>query len=81
MWISIATTVLLRLPVAYALAYFTRSAEFPHGHPYALSISLLVAWTMGAVISVFAYRRSNVRQVILGKTCEELGVDEPPKLR
>ena len=81
MWISISTTVLMRLPVAYGLAYLTRSEAFPHGHPYSLSISLLVAWTMGAVISVFAYRRSNVRQVILGKTCEELGVDTPPKLR
>ena len=81
MWISISTTVLLRLPVAYGLAYLTRSAEFPHGHPYSLSISLLTAWTMGMIISIFAYRRSNVRQVILGKTCEELGVDEPPKLR
>ena len=81
MWISIATTVLLRLPVAYGLAYLTRSEAFPHGHPFALSTSLLVAWTMGAVISIIAYRRSNVRQVILGKTCEELGVDKAPKLR
>jgi hypothetical protein len=75
------STVALRIPVAYALAYLTRSAAYPNGHPFSLSISLLVSWTMGAVISIIAYKRSNVRQVILGKTCDELGVDTPPKLR
>ena len=80
MWISMASTIALRIPVAYGLAYLTRSAAFPHGHPFALSISLLVSWTCGMLISIIAYRRSNVRQVILGKTCEELGVDKAPKL-
>ncbi len=81
MWISICTTVLLRLPVAYILAYFTRSAEYPNGHPYALSTSLLVAWCSGMLFSIIAYKRSKVRQTILAETCKELGVDEPPKLR
>ena len=80
MWISMASTIALRIPVAYGLAYLTRSEAFPHGHPFALSISLLVSWTCGMLISIIAYRRSNVRQVILGKTCEELGVDKAPKL-
>ena len=80
MWISMASTVALRIPVAYGLAYLTRSEAFPHGHPFALSISLLVSWTAGMLISIIAYRRSKVRQVILGNTCEELGVDTPPKL-
>ena len=80
MWISMASTVALRIPVAYGLAYLTRSEAFPHGHPFALSISLLVSWSCGMLISIIAYRRSNVRQVILGKTCEELGVDKAPKL-
>ena len=81
MWISICSTVVLRVPVAYILAHFTKSAEFPNGHPYALSISLLISWTMGMVISIIAYRRSKVRQTILTETCKELGVDTPPKLR
>ena len=80
MWISMITTIALRIPVAYGMAALTASAAWPNGHPFSLSTSLLVAWTMGAVISIIAYRRSNVRQVILGKTCEELGVDTPPKL-
>ena len=81
MWISMLSTVALRIPVAYVMAYFTRSAEYPNGHPYALSVSLLVSWTMGMVITILAYKRSKVRQTILKETCNELGVDEPPKLR
>lgn len=81
MWISIFTTVLLRVPVAYVLAHFTASEAYPNGHPYSLSISLLISWTMGMLISIVAYRRSKVRQTILSETCKELGVDTPPKLR
>ena len=81
MWISICSTVVLRVPVAYILAYFTKSAQFPNGHPFALSISLLISWTMGMLISIIAYKRSKIRQTILSETCKELGVDTPPKLR
>ena len=80
MWISILTTVVLRVPVAYILAYFTRSEAFPTGHPFALSISLLVSWTSGMLISIIAYKRSKVRQTILTETCKELNVDTPPDL-
>ncbi len=65
MWISIISTVLLRVPVAYVLAFLTRSEQFPHGHPYALSISLLVAWMMGMVMSVIAFRFGKVRKTML----------------
>ena len=81
MWISICSTVLLRVPVAYILAHFTASEAFPNGHPFALSISLLISWTLGMVISVIAYKRSKIRLTILAETCKELGVDTPPKLR
>lgn len=64
MWISIISTVALRIPVAYAIAYFTRSAQFPHGHPYALSISLLVSWVLGMVMSVIAFRFGKTRKLI-----------------
>lgn len=67
MWISIVTTVALRIPVAYILAYFTRSAEYPHGHPYSLSISLLICWTMGMVLSVIAFRLGKVRKTMLAE--------------
>ena len=64
MWISIISTVILRIPVAYGLAYLTRSAQFPHGHPFALSISLLCSWTMGMIMSVVAFRWGKTRKQI-----------------
>ena len=57
MWISLFTTIGLRVPVAYILAWFTRCPEWPNGRPEALSISLLVPWVLGAVISAVAFRR------------------------
>ena len=80
MWISMISTVALRIPVAYGLAYLSRSDLFPHGHPFALSISLLVSWTLGMLISILAYRFSKIRKVIVTNTCKELGVNMPSKL-
>lgn len=62
MWISLITTVLLRVPVAYGIAYFTRSAAYPTGRPEAIFISLLTAWTMGAIITTFFFRKGNWRK-------------------
>lgn len=64
MWISIISTVVLRIPVAYALAAITRSEAWPHGHPFSLSASLLVSWTMGMVMSLAAYRWGKTRKMI-----------------
>ena len=64
MWISILSTVSLRVPIAYILAYFTRSAEFPNGHPFSLSVSLLVSWTMGMLMSIVAFRWGKTRKMI-----------------
>ena len=64
MWISIISTVILRIPIAYGIAYFTRSAAFPQGHPFALSISLLCSWTLGMVMSVIAFRYGKTRKMI-----------------
>ena len=64
MWISILSTVALRIPIAYGLAYFTRSAEYPHGHPFALSISLLCSWTLGMLFSIIAFRFGKTRKLI-----------------
>lgn len=80
MWISICSTVLLRVPVAYILAHFTASETYPNGHPYSLSVSLLASWTMGMVISIVAYKLSKVRKTILAETCKELGAEKAPKL-
>ena len=64
MWISIISTVILRIPTAYVIAYFTRSAEYPNGHPFALSVSLLVSWVMGMLMAVVAFRWGKTRKMI-----------------
>ncbi len=55
MWISLFTTVIVRVPIAYGLAFLTRSPEFPNGREESVFISLLVSWLMGAVITSFFY--------------------------
>lgn len=56
MWISLATTVAIRVPVAYGIAYLTRSELYPNGRCECVFISLLVSWVLGAVITFFCYR-------------------------
>ena len=56
MWISITQTIIIRVPVAYLIAYLTRSPEYPHGHPIALFGSLMISWTLGMVISIVAFK-------------------------
>ncbi len=57
MWISLVTTVVIRMPLAYLIAYLTRSEAQPNGTPDALFISLLIAWISGAVITSIFYKR------------------------
>ena len=56
MYISIVTTVLLRLPLAYLIAYLTRTPEWPNGQPAALFVSLLASWVVAMLLSVLTYR-------------------------
>ncbi len=56
MWISLITTVVIRVPIAYLLAYLTRNEARPHGEPYALFLSMLISWIAGALITVLVFR-------------------------
>ena len=69
MWISLFTTIGLRVPVAYILAWLTRCEQWPHGRPEALSVSLLVPWVVGAVISAAALRRGSWRKGLEQPAC------------
>lgn len=62
MWISLITTVVLRVPVAYTIAYFTRSVDYPTGRPESTFISLLISWTMGAIITTIFFKRGKWRK-------------------
>ncbi len=56
MWISLITTVFVRVPVAYGISFLTRTAELPFGRQECIQISLLFSWVLGAVITVIFYR-------------------------
>ena len=56
MWVTMLTTIVLRIPTAYGLAYLTRCEEFPNGRPEALFGSLLFSWVMGALLSALVFR-------------------------
>ena len=56
MWISLCTTVLIRVPIAYGISYLTRTAELPYGRSECIQISLLVSWLLGALITFVCYR-------------------------
>ncbi len=62
MWISILTTVVIRVPLAYLLAWLSRSEAYPVGSPDALFFSLLISWVMGAVLNYAWYRRGTWRE-------------------
>ena len=55
MWISIASTIAIRIPVAYWLAALTKTPEFPHGQPIALFGSLMISWVLGMVLSIIVF--------------------------
>lgn len=57
MWISFATSVVIRVPLAYIISYLTVSEELPKGIPQCIQISLLAAWVSGAILTVIFYAR------------------------
>lgn len=56
MWISLLTTVAVRVPLAYGLVYLTKSEQLPQGRYESLWISLLCSWVLGALITFFFYK-------------------------
>ncbi|MBQ2401158.1 MAG: MATE family efflux transporter, partial [Lachnospiraceae bacterium] len=62
MWISLITTVALRVPLAYGISYLTRTPELPTGRSECIFISLLVSWCVGALLNFIAYKRGGWKQ-------------------
>ena len=66
MWVSIISTIIIRVPTAYFLAYLTRTPEFPHGQPIALFGSLVISWTLGMVISIIVFSLGKWKKKMYG---------------
>jgi Na+-driven multidrug efflux pump len=66
MWISLATSILIRVPLAYILVAIARNAGAPVlTQQKMVFVSLLSAWTLGMIINVIVYKagRWKKRQV------------------
>lgn len=71
MWISIITTVALRVPLAYLLAFLTRTpgadSMWPNGKPEALFVSMLTSWIVAMLLSIITYRMKWWRKKLPGE--------------
>ena len=65
MWISLCTTVALRVPLAYGISYLTRTPELPFGTSDCIQISLLISWIVGAMLTTFFYLRGKWKKNIM----------------
>ena len=65
MWLSMISTVAIRVPLAYLMTYMTRSPENPHGQFYMMFVSLLMTWLIGAAMTFFVYKRGNWKRKAL----------------
>ena len=57
MWLSIVQTVVIRVPLAYAMAALTVTEELPKGDYRIVPASLLIAWILGLLATIFFYKR------------------------
>ena len=56
MWMSMITTVAIRVPLAYLMTWMTRSPEHPQGQFYMMFVSMLIAWLIGAAMTLIVYK-------------------------
>ena len=56
MWISLITTVAVRVPLAYGISFLTRTEKLPYGRCECIQISLLASWVIGALLTVLFYK-------------------------
>ena len=57
MWISLITTIVMRIPLAYGISYLTTTPELPNGMKECIQISLLATWIFGAILTSIFYAR------------------------
>lgn len=63
MWLSLFTTVIVRVPIAYGISFLTRTPELPFGRLECIHISLLVTWLIGAALHTYFYIRGSWRKL------------------
>ena len=71
MWISLFTTVIVRVPIAYTLAYATRTPELPNGDQRSVFVSLLCSWLLGALLTFVFYMKGKWKKIAFGDVVTE----------
>ena len=72
MWISVITTFIIRIPLAYGISYLTRTPQKPNGAYQCIWISLLIAWVMGAFITWLFYRTKRWKEKAILKHASQI---------
>ena len=62
MWISIISSVVLRIPLAYGLVALTKTPQLPQGNCAMMYVSMLISWTAGALLTYIMYRKGNWKE-------------------
>ncbi len=76
MWISFGTTIVMRVPLAYALVAMARRAGATvFAQERMIFISLLVAWLVGMVITTIAYRSGIWKRKQVNRIAAELAAE------
>lgn len=68
MWISLFSTVLMRVPMAYGISWLTRTPGLPYGRFECISLSLVLSWIIGALLTIIFYRKGKWREKALSFT-------------
>ena len=61
MWISLINTVAIRVPLAYILVNLTKTPTLPQGNCLMMSVSLVITWVIGAVITFIVFKQGKWR--------------------
>ena len=65
MWISLITTVGIRIPLAYGISFLTRTEALPYGIKECIQISLVSTWVIGAILTAVFYAKGKWKKSII----------------
>lgn len=55
MWITMFTSVVLRIPLAYGMVWLSKTPDLPQGNCAMMYVSLLCTWVTGALLTFLIY--------------------------
>jgi putative MATE family efflux protein len=66
LWITIATNIVIRLPLTFLMVHFSKSPEYPNGAPSAIFYSMLIAFGLNVLATsiYFAQGRWKTKAIV-----------------